>query len=225
MGSRTWVVVVTAGLMVSASAGRGQEGRPMPLPMPAGADQPKTAPANASPQRIQEPEAIAAPAGMEPSPVEDGMVEGPAPTAAGPCRPVRDWVASHCCKQADAPRRPIRDWLGDRCCKMAEADCNLCPKGHRIQDWLTYHSEARGFCQSERCCPPPLYTFFLNPACDNGAPCDASKCAEENRVCVDGHRLKQLFLWRPLQKHSANSSCDAPYPETTAAAVVPAAHP
>src|SRR5262249_22787140 len=129
--------------------------------------------------------------------------------------PIRDLVAS----------RPVRDWVASCCAKKADPACDFCPGGHDWKGWLTYHSAARGFCAPTPCCPPPLYTFFLNPWCASEAPCAAPRCQEAKGGCLDPEHLKQLIFWRHATKASANCSGDGPAGPMAAAAPVPAPHP
>jgi hypothetical protein len=144
-------------------------------------------------------------AGFVPAPMEGGPTGGPCSTC--------------------APKRPVRDLVTGLYCKMTEPKDDLCPKGHNLAAWLTYHSEARGFCAWSPCCPPPLYTFFLTPGCDNGAPCGAHGCQEAKGPCNDGHRWKDLIFWRHAAKRPADTAGDLPPGQVAVTAPPPAPHP
>jgi hypothetical protein len=123
-----------------------------------------------------------------------------------------------------APRRPVRDLLSNLCARRDERACELCPKGHDWKGWLSYHSEARAICAWSPCCPPPLYTFFLNPGCENGPP-TAPSCSERKGGRIDGHHLRQLLFWRHAEKAPVAAASEFAADQMADAAPAPVANP
>jgi hypothetical protein len=158
---------------------------------------------SASGGRGQEGVPIQAPMGMDPAMMGGDPTSGPCPT---------------CCEQ-----RTIYHWLVNHCISKTCPDDELCPKGHDWKGWLTYRSQSRPCCGWQPCCPPPLYTFFLDPNCGQGMPCAAPGCSEvnEGRCVKCGRQWEKLLFWR----HHAKCPTECPGEAPAEAMAVAAPHP